>query len=217
VTYVFTSNVAELATFADFVLASIPPRSRSSRLAVDLGTDLVTALALGAEPPESGTPSARRGPRVLPSWTEACPCARPSFLGPIKATLGLAGFFFVYRSNGWRLRDAMADGGPALRPGDNDHLYAESSPPNMKRLRLQERQFPATCDASGTRSTAYRGDCRRTPRASCPPIYVPPCRPFLNGFAGSEGVGLRTIILPVLLLLDEARRLVSARVFDEAQ
>jgi magnesium-transporting ATPase (P-type) len=50
--YVFTSNVAELAPFLIFIFLPVPlPLMIVQVLAVDLGTDLLPAMALGAEPP----------------------------------------------------------------------------------------------------------------------------------------------------------------------
>jgi magnesium-transporting ATPase (P-type) len=64
VTYIFASNVPELIPFLASVFLGIPlPLTVMQILAVDLGTDLLPALALGAERPEPGLmdrrPSAR--------------------------------------------------------------------------------------------------------------------------------------------------------------
>jgi len=56
VTYIFASNIPEIVPFIAFVLFRIPlPLTVMQVLAVDLGTDLVPALALGTERPEPGT------------------------------------------------------------------------------------------------------------------------------------------------------------------
>ena len=53
-TYVLTSNVPELVPYLAFVLLRIPlPLTIIQVLAVDLGTDMVPALGLGAEPPDA--------------------------------------------------------------------------------------------------------------------------------------------------------------------
>ena len=57
VTYIFTSNMPEAAPFIAFVLshALIPLALNIMQiLSIDLGTDMVPALALGAESPEPG-------------------------------------------------------------------------------------------------------------------------------------------------------------------
>jgi hypothetical protein len=94
VAYIFASNIPELVPFVVFVFLGIPlPLTVMQILAVDLGTDLLPALGLGAEPPEPGImdrpPRARTerllGPaRLLHAY---------GFLGVIEATLALLGFF----------------------------------------------------------------------------------------------------------------------------
>jgi magnesium-transporting ATPase (P-type) len=112
VTYVFTSNVAELAPFVAYALTGIPlPLKVLQILAVDVGTDLVPALGLGAEPPEPGAlqePPRRRGDRLLNAAV-----FRRVFLvlGPVEAAFGLSGFFFVYWLDGWRPNDELLDSG----------------------------------------------------------------------------------------------------------
>lgn len=112
VTYVFTSNVAELAPFAAMVLTGIPlPLKVLQILAVDLGTDLLPALGLGAERPEPGT--MREPPRARNASILNPPVLVRTFLflGPVEALLGLAGYFFTYWVHGWRFGDPLADSG----------------------------------------------------------------------------------------------------------
>jgi sodium/potassium-transporting ATPase subunit alpha len=52
-TYILTSNIPELVPYLAFVLFRIPlPLTIIQILAVDLGTDMLPALALGAEKPD---------------------------------------------------------------------------------------------------------------------------------------------------------------------
>jgi magnesium-transporting ATPase (P-type) len=98
--------------FIAFILFRIPlPLTVMQILAVDLGTDLVPALALGAEPPEPGImdkPPRPRNKRLLdlPLLLRAY-----CFLGPIEAIASMAGFFFIYIESGWRPGMGMADSG----------------------------------------------------------------------------------------------------------
>jgi magnesium-transporting ATPase (P-type) len=103
VTYIFASNIPEIVPFIAFVLFRIPlPLTVMQILAVDLGTDLLPALALGAETPEPDV--MRRPPRSrrerllnLPTLLRAY-----GWLGMIEATLALGGYFFAYWLAGWR-------------------------------------------------------------------------------------------------------------------
>jgi magnesium-transporting ATPase (P-type) len=104
VTYIFASNIPEIVPFIVFVLFRIPlPLTVMQILAVDLGTDLLPALALGAESPEPDV--MRRPPRPwrerllnLPTLLRAY-----GWLGMIEAALSLGGYFFAYWLVGWRL------------------------------------------------------------------------------------------------------------------
>jgi magnesium-transporting ATPase (P-type) len=98
--YVFSSNIGELvpilvATFAGFPLV---PLTAVQVLAVDLGSDVLPALALGTEPPEPGTMQRPpRSPRE-PLFSAAI-IRRILFLGGIQA-IGVTAAFF------WRIRSA---------------------------------------------------------------------------------------------------------------
>ncbi|MBW4030948.1 MAG: cation-transporting P-type ATPase, partial [Acidobacteria bacterium] len=98
--YVFTSNIGELAPIlvATFVGFPLVPLSALQVLAIDLGTDVLPALALGAERPERDTMS--RPPRPpserLFSWAVV---RRILFLG----TLQSIGVIFVFF---WKIHGA---------------------------------------------------------------------------------------------------------------
>lgn len=113
VTYIFSHLLPEAVPFIAFVLFGIPlPLTVMQVLAVDLGTDLMPALALGAEQPEPGTMD--RPPRPKSARLLDMPLLLRSlcFLGPIEVVASLGGFFFVYVMNGWRPGMPMADSGP---------------------------------------------------------------------------------------------------------
>ena len=110
--YIFASNIPEIVPFIAFVLFKIPlPLTVMQILAVDLGTDMVPALGLGAELPEPGImdkPPRLRTERLLDlSLLIRAYC----FLGPIEATACMAGFFFIYYQNGWVPGMEMQDSG----------------------------------------------------------------------------------------------------------
>lgn len=112
VTYIFTSNVPELVPFLAFVLFKIPlPLTVMQILAIDLGTDMLPALALGTEAPEPGI--MKRPPRsaseTLLNWPVLWRVFL--FLGPIQATAAMAAFFFRYLQAGWMPGQIMVDSG----------------------------------------------------------------------------------------------------------
>jgi P-type Ca2+ transporter type 2C len=103
VAYIFTSNVPELVPFILFVLFKIPLALTVMQiLAIDLGTDMIPALALGTEAPEPGIMT--RPPR---SQKERLVTGRllirsQLFLGSIQAVACMAAFYFLYWTYGWR-------------------------------------------------------------------------------------------------------------------
>jgi magnesium-transporting ATPase (P-type) len=81
-------------------------------LAIDLGTDLVPALALGAEPPEPGIMDRPPRPKAQRLLDMPLLLRAYGFLGLFEAAAAMAGFFFIYFVNGWRPGMTMADAGP---------------------------------------------------------------------------------------------------------
>jgi magnesium-transporting ATPase (P-type) len=110
-TYHLTDNVAELTPFVVWALSGghIPLALGVLQiLAIDIGTDTLTATALGAEPPAEhlleGPPV---GGRLLDRTV-----ARRAFLqaGPIIAFGSMMAFFASFIAAGWRLGDSFPGG-----------------------------------------------------------------------------------------------------------
>jgi magnesium-transporting ATPase (P-type) len=103
VSYVFTSNVAELAPFLAYIFLPIPlPLAIMQVLAIDLGTDLLPALALGAEPPAAATMRETPEPPRRPLLTRPLMLKTFLFFGLMEAALGLTAYFGFYMVEGWR-------------------------------------------------------------------------------------------------------------------
>ncbi len=118
-TYILTSNIPELVPYLAFVLFRIPlPLTIIQILAVDLGTDMLPALALGAEKPDPGT--MRRPPRLrserLLDWASLLRAYL--FLGPLEAIAAMAAFFFVLHGGDWQYGQML---------GHHDNLYLQAT------------------------------------------------------------------------------------------
>lgn len=101
-TYILTSNIPEIIPYLTFALFRIPLALTIIQiLAVDLGTDLVPALGLGAERPSREV--MKRPPRARKDrLVNAALITRAYlFLGVIEALAAMAAFFFVLKSGGW--------------------------------------------------------------------------------------------------------------------
>ncbi|MDT3736440.1 MAG: cation-transporting P-type ATPase [Denitratisoma sp.] len=112
-TYILTSNIPELVPYLAFVMFRIPlPLTVIQILAVDLGTDMLPALALGAERPDPAVmrrPPRARGERLL-SW--GLLARAYLFLGVIQAAAALAAFFLVLHAAGWQYGIALDKADP---------------------------------------------------------------------------------------------------------
>lgn len=119
--YILTSNVPELIPYLAFVLFKIPlPLTIIQILAVDLGTDMLPGLALGAELPDPSV--MRRPPRNAKERLFDLPLAARVYLwlGPMQAVAALATFFFVLKGAGWH-------SGQILAPRDPIYLEATAA------------------------------------------------------------------------------------------
>jgi Ca2+-transporting ATPase len=104
ISYIFTSNTPEAVPFILWALsrARIPlALGVMEILAIDLGTDMVPALALGDEPPEPGLMD--RPPRDLGEHiiTGSLLVRAYLFLGLIQSLAAMAAFYFQYWINGY--------------------------------------------------------------------------------------------------------------------
>jgi magnesium-transporting ATPase (P-type) len=107
--YVFTSNVAELAPFLLYIFSPVTlPLAVAQVLAIDLGTDLVPALALGVEAPSARTMDTLPEPPKRPLLTRALAVRTFLFFGLMEAALGLVCFFAYLAVAGWRPFDSFA-------------------------------------------------------------------------------------------------------------
>ena len=111
--YILTSNVPELVPYLAMVLFRVPLAMTIMQiLAVDLGTDMLPALALGAERAAPGT--MKRPPRGREERLLDAPLLLRAygFLGVLEAVGSMCAFFAVLLAGGWRPGGFIADRDP---------------------------------------------------------------------------------------------------------
>jgi sodium/potassium-transporting ATPase subunit alpha len=112
-TYILSSNIPELIPYLSFVLFKIPlPLTIIQILAVDLGTDMLPALALGAERPSPQVmqrPPRARNQGLLDTGLLV---RAYGFLGILEAAAAMAAFLYVLVSAGWHYGQAITPGDP---------------------------------------------------------------------------------------------------------
>jgi magnesium-transporting ATPase (P-type) len=104
ITYIFTSNTPEAVPFILFAFSGgrIPLALNVMQiLSIDLGTDMVPALALGAEPPEPGVMD--RPPRDLKQHaiTRSLLLRAYPWLGAIQSLAAMSAFYFLFWMSGY--------------------------------------------------------------------------------------------------------------------
>jgi Ca2+-transporting ATPase len=129
--YILSSNIPELFPFIAMLALGIPPALNILQiLAVDLGTDMLPALALGAEPPEPGLMT--RPPRAAASrlLDKKLLLRAYGFLGVLEGIAAMAAFAWVFWRAGWTL-DMLRAAAPALLSGsaapDVEALYRRAT------------------------------------------------------------------------------------------
>lgn len=117
--YIFSSNVAEVMPYLAYIVLRVPlPLTIIQILAVDLGTDMLPALALGTESPTKDLMSQPpRDPHARLLGKEVL-VKGYLFFGLIEAVAGLFGFFAVLLAGGWIWNHPMAI---------NDPLYMQAT------------------------------------------------------------------------------------------
>lgn len=116
IAYILTSNIPEILPFIAYVLLDIPlPLTVVLILAIDLGTDILPALGLGAESPETDVmrkPPRSRKERLL---TRNLLLMSYGVVGMIQAAAGFFSYFVVLFHGGWQWGQELAVTDPLYR------------------------------------------------------------------------------------------------------
>lgn len=221
VTYIFASNIPEIVPFVAFVVFRIPlPLTVMQILAVDLGTDLLPALALGTEPPEPDVMQRcprRRQERLL---DRATLWRAYGWLGLLEALFGLTGYFYAFWLAGWR---------PGVPMPDSGNVYLTAT--TMSLAAIVACQVGNVLACRSTRKPIWRLGLATNPRL-LPAIalevsllvvliYFPPLAGvFELAPLTAAHWGLLILFPPLLLALEEARKFFlrhRQRGLDQAQ
>lgn len=116
IAYILTSNIPQILPFIAFVLLDIPlPLTVVLILLIDLGTDLLPALGLGAESPETDVMKKqprRRSERLL---SRNLLFMSYGIVGMIQAAAGFFTYFVILYSGGWSWGVDLASDDPLYR------------------------------------------------------------------------------------------------------
>jgi Ca2+-transporting ATPase len=129
ITYILVANLSEAVPFLAMVALHIPAALTVMQiLAVDLGTDVLPALGLGAELPEPGLMHQPPRPRQAPLLDRQLMQRSYLFLGILEAGFAMAAYLMVWHRAGVSLPALQA-----LAP----QLLQHSAPPELQALQWQ--------------------------------------------------------------------------------
>jgi sodium/potassium-transporting ATPase subunit alpha len=116
VTYVLASNVPEIIPYLGYGLAGIPLALTIPQiLAVDLGTDMLPAVALGSEQPHPAIMETPPRPRTERLLSLTLLLRSYAFLGLIEAGIAMSAFFWFLKTQGWTWGTPLAWTDPLYR------------------------------------------------------------------------------------------------------
>ncbi|MGF1665311.1 MAG: cation-translocating P-type ATPase [Acidimicrobiia bacterium] len=204
-TYILTSNTPEAVPFIVFAFSGgrIPIALDVMHiLAIDLGTDLAPALALGAEPPEPGIMDRPPRPRTEHIIDRALLLRAYVWLGPVQAAFVIAAFFGAYRLMGYDGFDSLPGEGVTYRAAAGMALSAVVATQIGNLFAQRSRGFR---DLGSNRLILWGIASELVVIAAL--IYVP----WLGGVIGTApfpAVGWLWLLLgvPLLPLVDHVRR-----------
>jgi magnesium-transporting ATPase (P-type) len=214
--YILNSNVSEAVPFVVFLLSrgTIPlPLTIMQVLSIDLGTDMVPALALGAELPEDGIMDSPPRSQKEPLLGHKLIVRALFWYGMIGSVAAMSAFFFLNYQYGWP-EMAMASSGTIYRMATTMTLAAIVATQvgivfNCRTERISVFKVGLFSNRLVLLGIAFEITLL------CILIYVP----FLNGIFNTAPIGFREwaflLIWPlVVVLLDEVRKAILRRNYN---
>jgi potassium/sodium efflux P-type ATPase len=126
ITYIFAHLVPEAIPYIFYVILKIPvPITVMQILAIDLGTEILPALALGIEKPEPGVMDVPPRPKKKGVIDKIVLFRGYVFLGLLEAAAVLTVYYFVLYQGGWR---------PGMQLEPNDTTF--SNPLHLKAITM---------------------------------------------------------------------------------
>ena len=116
IAYILTSNIPEILPFIAFVLLDIPlPLTVILILSIDLVTDILPALGLGAERPETDVMKRQPRPREERLLSRNLLLMSYGIIGMLQAAAGFFTYFVILYSGGWEWGQDLPNSDPLYR------------------------------------------------------------------------------------------------------
>jgi P-type Ca2+ transporter type 2C len=214
--YILNSNVSEAVPFVVFLLSRgvIPlPLTIMQVLSIDLGTDMLPALALGAELPEEGIMDLPPRSQKEPLLGRKLIVRALFWYGMIGSVAAMSAFFFLYWQHGW----------PEIAMASSGTVYRMATTMTLGAIVATQVGVVFNCRTEHTSIFKVGFFSNRLVLLGiafeitllCILAYVP----FLNGVFNTAPIGLREwgflLIWPVIvLLLDEIRKAILRKKYS---
>ena len=208
-TYILAHNVPELVPYLGAMLFGIPlALTPIQMLAVDMGTDSLTALGLGSERPEADVMSRPPRPASEPLLDVGLALRAYLFLGALEAAAAMSAFFFVLHAGGWRY---------GIPPVVDALLYAQATTATLASIVVLQVANAWVC-RSPTRSLVQLGRGNSLTAAGIALgltllaliVYTAAGRALFGTAALTSTTWTLIVSLaPVLLAIEEARKWVA--------
>lgn len=214
IAYVFAHNWAELSAYILYVVLSIPlPLLPMQVLAIDLGIDVLPSLALGLEPPESGTmmrPPRSRKERLFNSST----ILKSLLLGGFASILAMAACISTWAAGGWTWGQELSYNDPLYLRGTTMNFTGIVVAQIGSALLLRARR-PSVSEGLANSRWILLGIAGQLAATSAI-IYVP----SLQQIFGTAGIGITEwsllLVFPIAIaILSQAARVRSRRKTDD--
>ncbi len=207
--YILNSNVPEAVPSAMFLFSrgAIPlPLTIMQILTIDLGTDMLPALGLGAELPEKGVMEQPPRSRKQPLLTRELVVKAFLWYGMLEAAASAFSYFFVNMQNGW----------PAVPlAGGIDPVYLKATTMSLAGIVFCQIGMAFNCRTE--RQSAIRVGLFGNKQVNIGIlfelilIFTLIYLPVAHLFFGTAAVGVPDLLMlciwpPVILLLEEARK-----------
>lgn len=214
--YILNSNVSEAVPFVVFLLSrgAIPlPLTIMQVLSIDLGTDMVPALALGAELPEDGIMDSPPRSQKEPLLGHKLIVRALFWYGLIGSVAAMSAFFFLNWQHGW----------PEAPIASSGTIYRMAT--TMTLAAIVATQVGVVFNCRTERTSIFKAGFFSNRLVLlgiafeisllCILIYVP----FLNGVFNTAPIGLHQwaflLIWPVIVvLLDEIRKAILRKNYN---
>jgi magnesium-transporting ATPase (P-type) len=212
ITYVFSHNWAELVTFIAFVLLQTPlPLSVIMILAIDLVMEIPPSLALTLEPPEPGImdrPPRPRGSRLF----DVDALLRSFYLGTMIGVVALFWCFYTWTQGGWSLGMSSV-GDQAVYIKGTTMVLAAITAGQLGALFAVRTNVQSAFAVSPLRNKWLLAGALSEIGILLFIVYAPPAQWIVRTAALSpvDWVYLYSFV-PVILLIEETRKLVVRRV-----